>query len=46
MNFQWRISKLCFEFDTEPYYQALDKKVKVSANESFNFCIFSKYFEM
>ncbi|KAL3834015.1 hypothetical protein ACJIZ3_008751 [Penstemon smallii] len=24
----WRINKLCFEFDTEPYYQALDIKVK------------------
>ncbi|KAK4479646.1 hypothetical protein RD792_015173 [Penstemon davidsonii] len=25
---EWRINKLCFEFDTEPYYQALDIKVK------------------
>ncbi|KAL3824315.1 hypothetical protein ACJIZ3_020344 [Penstemon smallii] len=25
---EWRINKLCFEFDTEPYYQALDSKVK------------------
>lgn len=27
---QWRINKLCFEYDTEPYYQALDDKVKVN----------------
>ncbi|KAH6756637.1 DNA photolyase family protein [Perilla frutescens var. hirtella] len=25
---EWSIKKLCFEFDTEPYYQALDDKVK------------------
>ncbi|KAL0319172.1 UNVERIFIED_CONTAM: (6-4)DNA photolyase [Sesamum angustifolium] len=25
---EWNIKKLCFEFDTEPYYQALDNKVK------------------
>ncbi|XP_031265156.1 (6-4)DNA photolyase [Pistacia vera] len=25
---EWDIKKLCFEYDTEPYYQALDKKVK------------------
>ncbi|KAI5660527.1 hypothetical protein M9H77_29320 [Catharanthus roseus] len=25
---EWRINKLCFEYDTEPYYQALDDKVK------------------
>ncbi|XP_019156292.1 PREDICTED: (6-4)DNA photolyase isoform X2 [Ipomoea nil] len=25
---EWSISKLCFEYDTEPYYQALDAKVK------------------
>ncbi|KAG2379788.1 (6-4)DNA photolyase [Vigna angularis] len=24
----WNVSKLCFEYDTEPYYQALDVKVK------------------
>lgn len=31
LNFlQWDITKLCFEYDTEPYYQALDVKVKVS----------------
>ncbi|XP_075510740.1 (6-4)DNA photolyase [Primulina tabacum] len=29
---EWRIRKLCFEFDTEPYYQALDKKVKNHAS--------------
>jgi len=27
---QWDVTKLCFEYDTEPYYQALDVKVKVS----------------
>lgn len=26
---QWNVNKLCFEYDTEPYYQALDAKVKV-----------------
>ncbi|KAL6584757.1 (6-4)DNA photolyase [Orobanche minor] len=25
---EWSIKKLCFEFDTDPYYQALDDKVK------------------
>ncbi|BAT98552.1 hypothetical protein VIGAN_09221300 [Vigna angularis var. angularis] len=25
---EWNVSKLCFEYDTEPYYQALDVKVK------------------
>lgn len=30
MEHQWSIKKLCFEFDTEPYYQGLDDKVKVS----------------
>ncbi|KAH0734507.1 hypothetical protein KY285_010214 [Solanum tuberosum] len=25
---EWSIGKLCFEYDTEPYYQALDEKVK------------------
>ncbi|KAL2243437.1 UNVERIFIED_CONTAM: (6-4)DNA photolyase [Sesamum indicum] len=25
---EWSIKKLCFEFDTEPYYQALDNKVR------------------
>lgn len=31
---QWDVNKLCFEYDTDPYYQALDMKVKVRA------CIF------
>lgn len=25
---EWNVNKLCFEYDTEPYYQALDAKVK------------------
>lgn len=25
---EWSIKKLCFEFDSEPYYQALDDKVR------------------
>lgn len=25
---EWNIGKLCFEYDTDPYYQALDIKVK------------------
>ncbi|KAK6148945.1 hypothetical protein DH2020_016470 [Rehmannia glutinosa] len=25
---EWSIKKLCFEFDTDPYYQALDDKMK------------------
>ncbi|KAM6585887.1 hypothetical protein CsatB_012889 [Cannabis sativa] len=25
---QWDVKKLCFEYDTEPYYQALDVRVK------------------
>ncbi|XP_039053802.1 (6-4)DNA photolyase isoform X3 [Hibiscus syriacus] len=25
---EWDVKKLCFEYDTDPYYQALDKKVK------------------
>nr|KYP54012.1 Cryptochrome-1 [Cajanus cajan] len=25
---EWNVGKLCFEYDTEPYYQALDVKVK------------------
>ncbi|XP_028766312.1 (6-4)DNA photolyase isoform X1 [Neltuma alba] len=25
---KWNIRKLCFEYDTDPYYQALDTKVK------------------
>ncbi|XP_071712269.1 (6-4)DNA photolyase-like [Rutidosis leptorrhynchoides] len=26
---EWDIKRLCYEFDTEPYYQALDSKVKL-----------------
>lgn len=26
---QWNVKRLCFEYDTDPYYQALDDKVKV-----------------
>ncbi|KAE7997375.1 hypothetical protein FH972_002016 [Carpinus fangiana] len=29
---EWDITKLCFEYDTEPYYQALDLKVKTGAS--------------
>nr|XP_009764105.1 PREDICTED: (6-4)DNA photolyase isoform X2 [Nicotiana sylvestris] len=29
---EWSIGKLCFEYDTEPYYQALDVKVKNHAS--------------
>ncbi|XP_027124800.2 (6-4)DNA photolyase isoform X2 [Coffea arabica] len=29
---EWNINKLCFEFDTEPYYQALDDKIKSYAS--------------
>ncbi|TXG48555.1 hypothetical protein EZV62_016525 [Acer yangbiense] len=25
---QWNVKKICFEYDTDPYYQALDMKVK------------------
>ncbi|KAL1565070.1 (6-4)DNA photolyase [Salvia divinorum] len=25
---EWSIKKLCFEFDTEPYYQSLDDKIR------------------
>ncbi|KAK6912169.1 Cryptochrome/DNA photolyase, FAD-binding domain [Dillenia turbinata] len=28
----WGINKLCFEYDTDPYYQALDNKVKKYAS--------------
>lgn len=34
---QWDVKKLCFEYDTEPYYQALDGKVKVCNSTFFNF---------
>ncbi|KAL3631824.1 (6-4)DNA photolyase [Castilleja foliolosa] len=29
---EWSIKKLCFEFDTDPYYQALDDNVKKYAS--------------
>ncbi|CAB4303249.1 unnamed protein product [Prunus armeniaca] len=29
---EWDVKKLCFEYDTEPYYQALDVKVKSHAS--------------
>lgn len=29
---EWDIKKLCFEYDTEPYYQALDIKIKKYAS--------------
>ncbi|BBG99041.1 DNA photolyase family protein, partial [Prunus dulcis] len=29
---KWDVKKLCFEYDTEPYYQALDVKVKSYAS--------------
>lgn len=28
---QWNVKKLCFEYDTDPYYQALDIRVQVSS---------------
>ncbi|PSR96043.1 (6-4)DNA photolyase [Actinidia chinensis var. chinensis] len=31
---EWNIKKLCFEYDTEPYYQGLDIKVKNYASAS------------
>ncbi|KAI3766712.1 hypothetical protein L2E82_16782 [Cichorium intybus] len=31
---EWDIKRLCFEYDTDPYYQALDRKVKNYASES------------
>lgn len=34
LSHQWNIKKLCFEFDTEPYYQALSGKVEVSIHGS------------
>lgn len=39
MNHQWSIKKLCFEFDTDPYYQALDDKVKVSVQCIYAFLV-------
>ncbi|KAF5175561.1 (6-4)DNA photolyase [Thalictrum thalictroides] len=31
---QWDVKKLCFEFDTEPYYQSLDKRIKDYASSA------------
>ncbi|KAL5708649.1 (6-4)DNA photolyase [Ranunculus cassubicifolius] len=31
---EWNVKKLCFEFDTEPYYQCLDNKIKHYASSS------------
>ncbi|KAI3766713.1 hypothetical protein L2E82_16783 [Cichorium intybus] len=31
---EWDIKRLCFEYDTDPYYQALDRKIKNYALES------------
>ncbi|KAF2297610.1 hypothetical protein GH714_000180 [Hevea brasiliensis] len=31
---QWDVKKLCFEYDTDPYYQALDIKVKDYASSA------------
>jgi len=27
---EWGVKKLCFEYDTDPHYQALDIRVKVT----------------
>ncbi|OWM81818.1 hypothetical protein CDL15_Pgr007856 [Punica granatum] len=31
---EWNINKLCFEYDTEPYYQSLDEKLKSFASSA------------
>nr|GEZ23610.1 DNA photolyase family protein [Tanacetum cinerariifolium] len=31
---EWNIKRLCFEYDTDPYYQALDARVKNYASEN------------
>ncbi|KAJ9568522.1 hypothetical protein OSB04_004488 [Centaurea solstitialis] len=31
---EWDVKRLCFEYDTDPYYQALDRKVTNYATES------------
>lgn len=31
---QWKVKRLCFEYDTDPYYQALDVKVKDYASST------------
>lgn len=40
---QWDVKKLCFEFDTDPYYQALDVKVKVSYKVTFPLIAYSMH---
>jgi len=35
-DLQWNIKKLCFEYDTDPYYQALDARVQVVLVSFFN----------
>lgn len=37
---EWNIKKLCFEYDTDPYYRALDIKVKTHAS-TFGIEVFS-----
>ncbi|KAL0342069.1 UNVERIFIED_CONTAM: (6-4)DNA photolyase [Sesamum calycinum] len=39
---EWNIKKLCFEFDTEPYYQALDNKVKNGGRPPLSYQSFVK----
>ncbi|XVF24850.1 hypothetical protein REPUB_Repub13aG0163300 [Reevesia pubescens] len=31
---EWDVKKLCFEYDTDPYYQAMDNKVKYYASSA------------
>jgi cryptochrome len=31
---EWKVKRLCFEYDTDPYYQALDVKVKDYASST------------
>ncbi|KAK4794641.1 hypothetical protein SAY86_012635 [Trapa natans] len=31
---EWNINRLCFEYDSEPYYQSLDEKVKSLASSA------------
>uniref|UniRef100_A0A1J3II97 (6-4)DNA photolyase n=7 Tax=Noccaea caerulescens TaxID=107243 RepID=A0A1J3II97_NOCCA len=31
---EWKVKKVCFEYDTDPYYQALDVKVKDYASST------------
>ncbi|XP_051135746.1 (6-4)DNA photolyase isoform X2 [Andrographis paniculata] len=39
---EWSIKKLCFEFDTEPYYQALDDRVKNGGTPPLSYQSFVK----